>query len=618
MKNLNQLSIAILFAIIGIPICIAQPVSPKNQKYLAFKKKQLNNFKLAKPLINKSISLSNNSTEVVDLSNFAKFPEEKKQVFSPKLINGNCNALPVNYKSSQQEIGLFFPPTGYSQSIYPGAVYRFSTLKNLAPTPYTRFTKRSAMNLNTDIFDPNIIESNSSETISQFDYGTISNKWKNMLAKYINGITPANVVTEISLIESSKQLNSLLNTASSVDVGAKLQVPLPNIPVSVSASNTVSVQNTTTQNNSSTLEKNSVIIKIKQVFYSSSISYIDSDDISVFPGVNPAELEEDLVYIKSVDYGQEFYIVVTSDYSKESILNAVMDKVSTKSELGASVTGIPVSGSVSVGTSNETNSSTESILSSGSTTVKTFQYGGAPIDLGQRLEDVLNSLKSKLDLKFSKTNIGAPLSYTLCFVKDHTPVWINTDLSYATTNCGISLANRLYEVKLILEKLNAKKVVDNDNTEDLYGNLKLNSFKTNGVTKITNYTFWERKGETYDTNSAKGVTFAYNGTDTKINSSKILLSNCTNGDLLASSIFVEGLLYDKDLMNPKYVCKECNGGPREINLSAYANQINALLPNETKKLKIGDDSFFELNFFENGDKNSSHIKTYWSIEVTAK
>ena len=38
MKNLNQLSIAILFAIIGIPICIAQPVSPKNQKYLAFTK----------------------------------------------------------------------------------------------------------------------------------------------------------------------------------------------------------------------------------------------------------------------------------------------------------------------------------------------------------------------------------------------------------------------------------------------------------------------------------------------------------------------------------------------------------------------------------------------------
>ncbi|WP_281636972.1 hypothetical protein [Flavobacterium marginilacus] len=71
-------------------------------------------------------------------------------------------------------------------------------------------------------------------------------------------------------------------------------------------------------------------------------------------------------------------------------------------------------------------------------------------------------------------------------------------------------------------------------------------------------------------------------------------------------------------MNPKYVCKECNGAPREINLSAYASQINALLPNETIKLKIGDDSFFELNFFENGDKNSSHIKTYWSIEVTAK
>lgn len=618
MKKINKLSIALLFLIFGTSVCISQPIKSKNQKYLTFKKNQLNQFKLIKPLANKSISLFNNPTEVVDLSNFAKFPEEKKQVFSPKLINGNCNALPVNYKSSQQEIGLFFPPTSYSQSIYPGAVYRFSTLKNLAPTPYTRFTRRSAMNLNTDIFDPNIIESNSSETISQFDYGTISNKWKNMLAKYIDGVTPANVITEISLIESSKQLNSLLNTASSVDVGAKLQVPIPNIPVSVSASNSVSVQNTTSQNISSTLEKNSVIIKIKQVFYSSSVSYIATDDISVFPGVNPTELEDDLVYIKSVDYGQEFYIVVTSDYSKESILNAVMDKVSTKSELGASVTGIPVSGSVSVGTSNETSSTTESILSSGSTTVKTFQYGGEAINLGQNLGEVLDNLKNKLDLKFSRTNIGAPLSYTLCFVKDHTPAWINTDLSYATTNCGINLANRRYDVKVVLEKLTAKKVVDNDNTEDLYGNLKLHSFKTNGISKITNHLFWERKGETYDTDSTKGVTSAYNGTDTKINSSKVLLSNCTNDELLASSVFVTGQLYDKDVFNPKYICKECNGAPLEINLSDYENQINGLLPNETKKLTINNHSYFDLNFYENGDKDSSHIRTYWYIEVTAK
>lgn len=617
MKKLSKSFVVVLLVIFGTPICIAQSIPAKNMKYLIYKKKQLSQNKLFKPLVVKSIILANNPTEVVDLSNFAKFPEEKKQVFSPKLINENCNALPVNYKSSQQEIGLFFPVNSYMQSIFPGAVYRFSSIKNLAPTPYTRFTRRNAMNLNTDIFDPNINENNSS-TITQFDYGTISNKWKDVLAKYINGVTPANVVTEISLIESSRQLNSLLNTASSVDVGAKLQVPLPNIPVSVSASSTVSVQNTTSQNTSSISEKNSVIIKIKQVFYSSSVSYIATDDISVFPSVDPTQLEEDLVYIKSVDYGQEFYIVVTSDYSKESILNAVMDKVSTKSELGASVTGIPVSGSVSVGTSNQTSSSTESILSSGSTTVKTFQYGGTPMDLGQNLGDVLNSLKTKLNLKFSKTNIGAPLSFTLCFVRDHTPAWINTDLSYATTNCGINLANRRYDVKLILEKLNAPKVVDNDNTEDLYGNLKLDSFETKGVKKITNYVFWEKKGETYDTANLKGVTSAYKDTDTKINTSKALLSNATNEDLLASSIFVNGQLFDKDLFNQKYICKECNGAPLQINLSTYEDQINALGPNQTKKLKNGTNSFFELNFFENGDKDSSHIRTYWSIEVTAK
>lgn len=615
MNNFKYLTLALVFIVLNALECQAQLKENNNQNYLLHKKVQLSKLKSSNPRVKFLQNIINQPTEVIDITNYPKYQELPKQTFTPQLINENCNILPINYKTSQQEIGLFFPAKNYENSIYPGAVYRFSTIKNLAPIPYTRFTVRNPMDLTTNIFDANI-SNNEPVVITNFDYGTISSQWKNILAQYINGVTPAKYQSDIVLLESNSQIKTFFNTISTVDVETKLKVPLVKIPVTVSLGNKVSVSSGNTQNSVNSSSKNSVIVRVKQVFYSSSVSLKANQDPNIFVGVTPSDLEDDLVYVSDVEYGQIFYIVFTSSYSKKEILQAVSNKITTKTELGAEVTGFPVTASVGVATSNQTNTETEMILNSESTKIETFQYGGNATFLGTTLDQILSKLAT-INTKFDRNNIGAPLSYTLRFVKDHSPAFINTDLSYATTNCGVTLANRRYDVKLTLEHLNAKKVVDNDNSEDIYGNLKMTKFEINGQKKHDEYIFWDRKGETYD-NNANGVTAVLKDINTNIKKSKIIGSNLTFNDVVNGKIYVTGKLNDKDVFNPSYTCKECNGSPYQLNLKSYQEEIASITTDKSKKIKLGSGEFFTMNFYENGDANSSHVRAFWTVEITAK
>lgn len=598
-------------------------VNVKTSPFAVLKKSLLQKALTTVPAQVRTVSLVSAPAQVVDVSNVAKYPQANKRDFFPVNINPNCNVLPVNFTLSQQELGLLFPARNFKDAIFPGAVYRFSTIKEQSPTPYTRFTSRNPMDLTTDIFDARVTN-NDPITISRFDIGTLSTQWKNLLTRYINGATPGDVSTEVILVESNAQMNATLSTGSTVDVGVKISAPIPNVPVTVDASNNVSVSNTSTVSSSSENKKNTVILKFKQVFYSARMSYKAGAQMDIFHGVDKSALEDDLVYVYSVDYGQMFYVVITSEFNKESLFNAVMSKVSTNTELGASPTGLPVKGSVSVGTTNQSSSETNTVFSSGKTTIKAFQYGGEPINLGTTIDEVLANLKTKINTRFNGTNLGAPIAYTLNFVKDHTPAWINTNISYATANCGIDLASRRYDVTLHLEKMQAPKVVDTDNNEDLFGSLHLNKFEVKGVEKMGFTRFWSKSGFNYDefdVANQSGITKAYESTPTNIRVSKLLASNLTNADAKSSKIYVSGYLRDKEVLGDKeYVCQECNGAPRVISLAntSYASQIDALLPGQTIKLQMGNDRLFELNFFENGDQNSSHVKVYWSIEITAK
>lgn len=574
---------------------------------------QLATLKKIKPTFIKQIPISSKPTETIELSNQALYNEPEKTSYPQLMVNANCNVLPINYKTSQQEIGLFFPPTSLVDKLFPGAVYQFEGLKTQSPKIYTRFYDRNVMNLTTNIFDPSVTN-NAPLPISTFDKGTIDGIWKDVLSKYIGGATPADVITEVIMVESNEQMKTDLNTIGNITVGTTLKVPIPNIPVTVDASNKVSVTNTNTVSSSSENKKNSIIFRFKQVFYSASVTPIAAPNQDIFKNVDKSLLENDLVYVSSIDYGQMFYVVVTSEFSKEAMFKAVMDKLTTQSSLGVQAAGLPVGGSVSVGTSNQTSNETNSILSSSNCTIQTYQYGGEPADLGTNIDEVMAALKNKIKRKFSATNLGAPLSYTLNFVADHSPAWINTNTSYATALCGINLEDRRYDVKVKLVKATAKKVDEGplgDASEDLFGNM-FAKFKSGSIVK-DEQGIWEKDGANYENNSATsntGVSQVTTAVPATFNIEKTMATNITNQQLLAAEISLGGKVKDKDVVNAEYACVECNSAPLKINMNNFANQINNL--GQGQSVVVASPT---LNYFEGGDDKKSNVIFHWEIIV---
>ncbi|GEM_PF-1446642 len=175
--------------------------------------------------------------------------------------------------------------------------------------------------------------------------------------------------------------------------------------------------------------------------------------------------------------------------------------------------------------------------------------------------------------------------------------------------------NRKYNVKLKLVKLIAPKVIDTDADEDLYGSLGLDIYESEYSTINLGHTFWTKLGRTYD---PEDVTKARQDGYTLIGTEEVIASDIGNVVLGGSILTVDGTLKDKEIIaNINYTCRDCTDGKRDIVIGRYMDQIDNLEPGEKTLLRIGNDDFFEMNFYENNDPNSSHVKVMWSIEVKA-
>lgn len=590
-----------------------------NQAAMArFTDSKLAKLKLIKPNTVRTSSISTTPNEVITVSNSPKYATPQKPQFEPVPVNDNCNALPVSYKTSIPEIALIFPPTNLAAKIFPGAVYTFNEIKNLSFSQYTANTARNPMTLSTTIFKAG--EQSATEDITTFDYGTLLNKWNAILSRNMQGgSTPGNIQSEVILTESASQLKADLNTFSKVDVGVKLKVPIPDLPVSVSVGEQVSVTNTSSLSTSSEKQKNSIVIRYNQVFYSSMITP-KAGFTSVFSGVDESALDNDLLYVSSVDYGQVFYIVITSSLTKDQLLKAVESKVTTKTELGAQVEGLPVEVDVTVGTENNNSSSTQSIITTANTTISVFQQGGNPMPgLGSSLDEVLNNLKN-VQTQFSATNLGAPIKFTLNYVKGNALAYINYDLSYATSNCGNRVENK-FDVKLELDNFNVDNVSDLDGTEDLYGNIKFINLKANGKSVSADKIFWSRSEDDANENSFR------NGR-VSIGKEEVLIQNLTLDELLNLELTVGGKLSDDEgpFASRVFKCIDCtnqdgNAG-KTFKFSEQAttkNAINVLVANgQYQALKYGNDDIFTVNFYESGIKNDGFVQLRWKVWVKAK
>lgn len=561
--------------------------------------------------------------EQQEVSNSPIHSVATKVAFQPRAVGDGCKAVPVNYKTSQDEFSLFFPANSFKEAIFPGAIYQFSALQNQLPLVYTKFVNRNPMDLTTQIFD-RAVAVNPPVVISTFDVGTIATHFSTVMAGYPRSSPKATEpTTDIILAESSSQLNVDIGTGGSINIPALLGLQMEPIPISIGPTKQVSIAQMDNVNTITRRQKNTVIIRYRQIFYTASVNYKTGNEMDVFPGVDKTQLEKDLVYVKSVDYGQMFYVVITSDYAKDVLYNAVTNKVNEYPELGLAESVIPLKGL----TNNPVPTKGEGmrIFNDIKTIVRVYDYKGTLINLGNSIDEVLTGLKEKEQRRFNATNPGVPINYSLNFVTDHSPLFLNSNNSYALANCGKVIEALRYSVSIKLVKLDAPKVIDTDDSEDLIGNLSVPKVFMNGRLENDSLIFWARRksivGYNYDNTSteekAVGVTSAYENRFTEINRLKPIVSDISLNSLRSIRFTVTGDLQDLELRPFSYVCNGCQDPPREIKLEDYIDQIEALQPNQSKALAIDEKDFFILHFYENNDFRSSHVRVFWSVIIRA-
>jgi hypothetical protein len=237
--------------------------------------------------------------------------------------------------------------------------------------------------------------------------------------------------------------------------------------------------------------------------------------------------------------------------------------------------------------------------------------------LGSTLDEVLNGLKG-INPQFNAQNLGAPIRYTLNYVKDHSLAYINYNLSYATTNCGKSIDGK-FDVELELDHLEVKNVKDMDNTEDLYGMLFAGDVMVNGRTQPGISAYWSKSESQANENNFR------NGT-TQVKKRISLIKGVTMDELKHLEVSLGGKLFDDEGVfgSRKFRCSDCsqfNGDEGKrivkfIEMTTTQNAIGSLVQNgEFQLLRFGGDQFLELNFYESNNKEDGWVKVKWKVWV---
>ncbi len=559
----------------------------------------------------KNFTYQSQPAEITGISNTRKFDGDSKVAFNYTLTNSDCMLIPIKMKTSTEDFGLFFPGRTFKEGIFPGAVYPFQSLINQSPAAYTRFTARNQMDLTVKIFDNRAVSGTGPVTISTFDAGTLNRQWPVAITKYPGGAAALPATTEIFTFESNRQMNVMLNTGGQIDCAARMNLRVPGIDVNI----TPSLVSAVAKNIPLDKMKNTVLLCFRQVYYSATVA-VKSGKQDLFPDVNNSQLETDLVYVQGVDYGQAFYVAVSSEYSKQMLYAALRTKAGTYPELGLLPSSFPDNdgslltyqyATLSEGLSNR-------LLGSRSTSIACFQYDGQIINMGTTIDEVLTDLAAKVKGRFNSNTEAVPVSYSLSHAADHSPVWFNSEVCYATADCGpLSFSALKYSVKMKLVKAEVIKAVElgTDKCEELFGQMLVGKmlYTDNNdaidVSRRGNDFLWIKMG-------MLDVMEACQGIPVNIGTEKVLATDIGLEKITKSQFLLTQLLYDAELLvHMKYVCKE---GIFEdmIKLNTYINQIEAM-PGGSTPLTIP----LVLNFFEDGKANSSHVKIYWELEIKA-
>lgn len=220
-------------------------------------------------------------------------------------------------------------------------------------------------------------------------------------------------------------------------------------------------------------------------------------------------------------------------------------------------------------------------------------------------------------------------------------VWAISIILFSTVSVAKA---QVYDVQVVLDKITCKKAVElwPDTQDDLYGKINILSYVVNNTSGVrTKYGNYKGTPDFYNSLSERSLSPRIMWEKPESNPLKLAtgqsvssgasfsLTDLSLTQLLSFEFLIGGYIYDEDAIDVRYQpCSSCgfnfaSGSSgfgsalnyRLVKLSSYQTQIRAIAKGSSKFLIIGDDQFFQLDFFE-GDQNSAHVQFLFKIKVT--
>jgi len=206
------------------------------------------------------------------------------------------------------------------------------------------------------------------------------------------------------------------------------------------------------------------------------------------------------------------------------------------------------------------------------------------------------------------------------FINDGVQAVVSYSTQFPNKVCTQTpLTNLKFDVDLELESLAVSNVRDLDGTEDLYGSIDFKNLKANTKTIGNDINFFAKTEANANVNNFKNGTAPI---DKRVN----LISNLSFDELKNLEITLGGKLSDDEgiLGSRVFKCSNCSVfsgdyGQRTlkfIELNNTQSSLNSLQNNGTYQMvKIGQDNFVELVFFESNNENDGKVRALFKVWV---
>jgi len=350
----------------------------------------------------------------------------------------NCKTVKVSASENPDDFAMVDPQASV---LWPGNLVQGASLESGVPTSIpVSVTKRQPGNISLaivsssgEVGDPMFM------TVDKMQFSSVNQAMNDILRGY-SGTGPARYVFDYKFIENSDDLEFNFN-ASFKGFGASARAKL----------------------STNYFEKNTIILlKFHQSYFTmvyddpAGLDGVFTPDISVNDLRNYTGNGNPICYISSVTYGRIFYVLYESSASKDSLEAAL--------NLAYSGFGADAAAEAKLSCINTLQKTTASVFLLGGNASNSFTHITA-----LNLESIIDFLNSGTN--FSAQNPGAPISYTVKYLKNAQLVRMNNTLGYEVDRCVPEMTKK--ECPELPQLTTMEVTTYTHNTATMGGNIKL-------------------------------------------------------------------------------------------------------------------------------------------------